>query len=93
MAFPGVSGPSHYFVPSMFSIPSVTWSSAPGGNSVGKFPNPRSVLRISKFSIWMQVVTTDICLQCRIGRGVKEREYCPLTLIPLRGVIPFPPPP
>ena len=43
MAYPG----QQYMVP-MFPIPQVTWASAPGGNSVGKFPNPRSVLRICK---------------------------------------------
>ena len=48
MAFPGSGGPQ-YVVPPMFSIPNVTWSSSPGANSVGKFPAPRSVMRICKF--------------------------------------------
>jgi len=41
MAYPG-----HPFHVPMFPIPSVTWASALGSNSVGKFPNPKSVLRI-----------------------------------------------
>ena len=43
MAYPG----HPYHVP-MFPIPAVTWASAPGSNSVGKFPNPKSVMRICK---------------------------------------------
>ena len=41
MAYPG----QQYMVP-MFPIPQVTWASNHGSTSVGKFPNPRSVLRI-----------------------------------------------
>jgi len=45
MAYPGAANPS-YMMP-MFSIPQVTWASqSVGANSVGKFPNPRSVVRI-----------------------------------------------
>jgi len=45
MAYPGSAQPS-YMMP-MFSIPQVTWASqSPGANCVGKFPNPRSVMRI-----------------------------------------------
>merc|ERR1719402_2071435 len=38
--------PGHQFMMPMFPVPPVTWASAPGANSVGKFPNPRSVMRI-----------------------------------------------
>jgi len=45
MAFQGPAQPS-YMMP-MFSIPQVTWASQSiGANSVGKFPNPRSVMKI-----------------------------------------------
>ena len=40
---------NNYMVP-MFSIPQVTWASQTAGQaSMGKFPNPRSVMKISKF--------------------------------------------
>jgi hypothetical protein len=61
MAYPGSGGPSmpgpQYVMPPMFSIPAVTWSAAAGSQSVGKFPNPRSVLRICKFLsvMWYQI--------------------------------------
>ena len=40
---------NNYMVP-MFSIPQVTWTSQSAGQaSLGKFPNPRSVMKICKF--------------------------------------------
>ena len=47
MAYPG----QQYMFQPMFHVPNVTWNSAPGSNSVGKFPNPRSVMRICKCSL------------------------------------------
>ena len=39
-----------YMLPPMFSVPQVTWASQTiGQNTVGKFPNPRSVSRICEF--------------------------------------------
>lgn len=70
MAYPG----HPYHVP-MFPIPAVTWASAPGSNSVGKFPNPKSVMRICKsleFSLHL----------CALERG-PESSHVLLNLLSL----------
>ena len=63
MAYPG-----HPFHVPMFPIPSVTWASALGSNSVGKFPNPKSVLRICKC-----LTSSFICV---LLSGVQSPHMC-----------------
>ena len=47
---------NNYNMLPMFSIPQVTWASQSAGQaSMGKFPNPRSVMKICKF--WCLAVT------------------------------------
>ena len=52
---PGAGGGSPFtVVPPFFTVPAVTYASSPGGMTVGKFPNPRSVYVTSKHLILQQ---------------------------------------